>query len=589
MDNSRPLITRELVRPALREFNATLRHYHLNTEGCQNMSVPTFSEFPLGLRSMNTAINSRHVYCTDTTTFISFNGMHKNFLEPERTGGFTELLKNPRVPMSLSRHFPYAAFVLREIHSDNRQLAKLLFSNKDIPFVKQMRDGQEKFLLEIERRGGWQRLERLLRKIAECVQAAYPSRSTLIAPTPPSKLGYHQPYNSYAELHRQVVLSERAFEVYVAWIVYVVIACLDFGSLRKISATSPVAWPKWVDKGIKADWFKEDWLHTFLFSEAFDFTRERVGTFVNPHSCTFLEDIPMFLRLGIPFTVVWPNDAPGEGLLGSTTMPDDVKRTLLITAWDRSILALQKRSQITSGSATSTASSVQRREDDIWASNFDVGAAKAAARLNNTHDHWLNFFEDRDEKNVVHLINPHPGDLNTWNQHRGVARREFNSLKSPSGSNVFLWKRFDPDPTKWEREQLFYNKNTEFAEHGVYDKVYDEYTNTWDLCKDMGLGIKEFLDQKKKHRPAPDSDSGPDEDDMPDDKSPVLDVVLRPYLQHPLYLERHSKKQFKEIDGRRDPRQRSRPRHSKASITLGRRALSPKCPISSPRPGPSRF
>ncbi len=434
-----------------------------------------------------------------------------------------------------------------------------------IPFGNENRDGREMFVFKPDNMDKWHRFERMLRKIVECVHSIYPSNSKVIPPTPPSAFGYDKAYKTYEELCRRVSISERAFQLYVAWTIYVVVTCADHGSIRDGLTQTGITWPKWAQKGFDSSWFTPDWLHGFFFSPAFDFRQIRVGTLMLPQSCTFLEDIPLFLRARVPFTIVWPDDAAGEGLLASASLSDDVKNALRVSESD-SYKAIKPTEIECAGSGWGSGSGVGN-----W-SNW----TKPDSRR--TYDHWLPFFVERDTKNLEKLKKASQSDRNTYLQRRSTARDVFNNAKCPSGSKVMLWERYDKDPTRWVRFQIENQEKSEkWTTHGANEKVFDEVSKVWDLCSDMG---KELPEPARICRaPLSDEDEDEDEDDMPMDKSPVPDELLRPYLRHPLWLKQYSMPPKEE--------RRSPPRHPKALAPRMPHASSSRRSIT-PQLGPSR-
>lgn len=246
------------------------------------MPIPASIELPTGFRSIDAASRTRYVYREGDNTFVSFNNMHEIAPEPDRSGGFTELLKAPRRPMSLTRHFPFAAFALREIQGVDPNLARYLVCTNGIPFKKKVREGQEFFVLETGRKGELELFERALRKIVESVNSTGTPNFKLVAPTAPSQIGYDKAYRSYDELCRHVSSITRAFELYVAWTVYVVVSHAYRWSSLHNAPYSLNAHTEWAEAGVNAGWFKKEWIHQFLSSPTFDVTRNRVGTFISP-------------------------------------------------------------------------------------------------------------------------------------------------------------------------------------------------------------------------------------------------------------------------------------------------------------------
>ncbi len=153
-------------------------------------------------------------------------------------------------------------------------------------------------------------------------------------------------------------------------------------------------------------------------------------------------------------------------------------------------------------------------------SNFNYEEAKKAKRLKRVHNHYFSFFEARDEANLKlfekAVASADKGKINTWQQLRSSARKVFNSPKCPPGKDLFLWIRYDQDdqdPKRWERVPVTQHKSDPWAEHGENEKVYDEYSDEWDLCSDMGKGFSEV-----RKCVLPDSDADDDDDELPYDK-----------------------------------------------------------------------
>ncbi len=145
--------------------------------------------------------------------------------------------------------------------------------------------------------------------------------------------------------------------------------------------------------------------------------------------------------------------------------------------------------------------------------------------------------------------NQTPGNKNDMNKFD--SRRRSARDATAKGAVVYLWKPYKEDCTRWERVKIEYQeKIDEWDKHAAHERVFDEYSKQWDLCKPMAEGLPPPV---QKCRPLP-SESEEDDEVVRIDKSKVDDVVLRPYLRNCLWLERYSPPTKVEHFERVDPR-----------------------------------
>ncbi len=80
-------------------------------------------------------------------------------------------------------------------------------------------------------------------------------------------------------------------------------------------------------------------MHHLLFSQAFDFSKPRVGAFIDLRSCPFLHQIDFFLEAGIPITIICLLDSSEDGILATLRISDDTKRAIIPSSEERARFA----------------------------------------------------------------------------------------------------------------------------------------------------------------------------------------------------------------------------------------------------------
>ncbi len=532
------------------------------------------ARFPIGFQSTATALATRHAYQKGNKVYISFNGMHLVALEPRSDGDIGDLLQNPRRPSWASKHHRYAAFALRVLSPDDRQVKRLVPSRSNIGYTKKTHDGRDFFTLDAELSKSWRRLEGSLHTITQYVRKFSQFDPSLSEPPMPSSFRYADTYSSFEDLYQHALLAKSAFDLFIAWVVYIVTGGTDRGVILEHSAEPVNSWPEWCKEAIRNKTFEASWLHQFLFSQAFDFRSRRVGMFISTDTCAFLDDIPLFLRAGIPFTVVCTLDVADHNCLSSANLSDDEKRALRLSDSDRDAFGLGSTAKLWDGWGTS--SWTQAPTDWNTGPQCNAEEARRAEILSRVHDHWLDFFWERERHNRKTYNQLSKNDINKYDSRRRSARDA-----TPKGSVVYLWKPYEEDRTRWERVRIEYQeKIDEWDKHEAHERVFDEYSKQWDLCKPMAEGLPPPV---QKCRPLS-CDSEEDGEVVRIDKSKVDDVVLRPYLRNRLWLERYATPTMMTHSERADSRAlQKRPPVQRRLVT------SSGSPSPLRRPEPSNF
>lgn len=471
--------------------------------------------FPIGARSIESALATRHAYQKGGKGYVSFNGMKEvtSDSEPQSFLSLQDLLDNPYRPWMSSNEYPYAGLVLQDPSPKDHQMAKFLFQQDQVPFVKTVNDqGKSEYSLLKDTRDSLDRLEETLTRVVRFVEKVSPI-SQFRTPPLPSSLRYREKFDSYKRLCKYVMGTRRAFDLFFAFTVYVVTMRTDTGRLQR-SGVLPVldTWPKWCEKAFEEKKLRREHIKGFLFSQPFDFTSKRIGMFISPHTCTFVRDLHFFLQAGVPVTVIWNLDIGEQGLWSFGRLSKEVKKALEYggNLWDSD-------------------SSMEWGQAVIKADRKD----NAARVPSNVYD-WKDFFSDREEETPVKFSGVNPNS----NDYRQARHNAIHRDKYQQGSHVFLWEEFSKDPPLWKRTQIEGEmKNTKWDEHKPTERVYCEFRNEWDLCKPMVEGMPALPGPPL--RPPSDSDSESDSEPQNGVILKVDDEDLRPYLRHPLWKERH--------------------------------------------------
>lgn len=477
--------------------------------------------FPMGARSLEAALATRHVYQRDKMAYVSFNGMPEITVEPQGFESLSDLVANPLRPIISPNGIPYGAFVLQDPSPNDHQMAKLLFKDGIIPHVKSVNDqGREVYSLEKGTRESLCELETMLVRAVRYVNRVSPI-SQLLAPPLPWSFNYWGMFRSYEELSKQVLDARSAFHLYIAYTVYVVTIRTDVGSLQRDSQVSDSSrWPRWCEEAFKDGKLEKDKLKGLLFSQPFNFSSKRVGTFITPHTCTFLNEINFFLQAGIPFAVIWDLNIGDDGLWFPEGLSASVRDALLhkTSIWD-------------SDSPGDWGQAVRKAElAAVGGTASSSNPEKEAVRVPPNAYHWMAFFSVREEETPVKFAHID----RTVQKYRQRRHNAIHLGKYKPGARVFLWEVFSKDPPLWTRTQIEGDlKNEQFYRHDPTERVYCELRNQWDLCKPMADGMPEL------QRPA----LRPPSDDWEPGNGVILEVDdedLRPYLRHPQWKERHN-------------------------------------------------
>lgn len=508
--------------------------------------------FPVGFKSTASAIASRHAYHKGDKAYISFNNMHHVALVPptDSTGDINDILRNCRQPSSALKETRYASLALRTLSPQDRLMKRLKPSRSNIPYTRIGEgDVETSFVLDEELVKSWQRLERSLEEAKGRSLKFFTPDPDLSEPPLPSSFQYAKAYRSFEELYRQVQLAKSAFDLLIAWVVYVVVASnaseRSFIRNGKFSDKHIGSWPKWCKDAIednkknKQEGFEPGWLNYFLFSQAFDFRSPRVGMFISTDTCAFLDEIPLYLCAGVPFTVICPLNGADDSALASSKLPENVKNAFKISEADLESFGLGP-SKANDGWGWESNTSAWTQEA-VWNPNVPNSAreARLAEALSRTHDHWLDyFFKFEKHYQEMRKIEDQNTREKQANESRRVNATEVSNSICPKKASVFLWKPFDEDPSLWERKEIFNReKIDQWVLHEPHERVFDEYNKCWDLCKPMGQGRPAPV---LKYIPADYNLTVTRKSRKKVERKEVEGKVLRPYLDHPLWLERYA-------------------------------------------------
>ncbi len=178
-------------------------------------------------------------------------------------GTSRDLLKNPRRPSRASEHHRYAAFALQILSPDDRQVKRLVPSRSNIAYTKKTRDGRDFFALDVDLADSWRRLEGSLSTITkyECKFSQFDP--SLSEPPLPSSFRYADTYSSFEDLYQHALSAKSVFDLFIAWVVYIIIGGTDRGVILEHSTKPTDHWPKWCKEAIRDKVFEASWLTSF--------------------------------------------------------------------------------------------------------------------------------------------------------------------------------------------------------------------------------------------------------------------------------------------------------------------------------------
>ncbi|KLO04638.1 hypothetical protein SCHPADRAFT_947558 [Schizopora paradoxa] len=474
--------------------------------------------FPLGMQPINRALATRVQYRHDNATFVSFNGMHDYAKVPKGDGSKSSIIQNPRLPQLAAINAPYVALVGQSIDNGDRMASRLVIPD-EVPFSMVEEGSEQCYALESKTLEPLIRLERYTEAIVEAVRSTTAINPHIITPVTPSFYEYQKPFNDHARLSRRVHSAAKALELWIAWAVYVASAVSNYHTIPLNSHKLTDAWPEWVRRGVERGMFTSDWLHDCLFSPSFDFQTKRVGTFLTLADCQFLDDIPFFLRAGVPFTVIHPDGMIGDGLLSNSRMSDEIKSALRFHS---------------SGHPPK----VTNLFDSAWI-NLDELISKQRELESRLYVHFLDFFIERAEKDKeLNAICENDKQMaNTRKQCLIQARGSLQKSQVPPGTEVHVWLVRKEGKYNFERRREEQRKNEFWRSCDNRVKVFHEHTKIWDICLPMERGLPKLTIRRP---PSDDEDeSDEDDEDKPIDRKTEVDVSsLHPYLFHKDYKSR---------------------------------------------------
>lgn len=192
----------------------------------------TLEEFPAGRRPLRSALETRSIYRSGRFGCVSFNGMQDIARIPVGNDVLSASPVERRRPFESTNVAPYAALVLRNPKHMDRFLNRLVLPDNEIPYYKKRNEkGIEEFWFLKDLVESWLRLESQLRTVGRYAVDSRPSAQSLPSPPPPSSYGFDKPYESYGALREHVLDGKYAFDLYVAWAVYVVSLCASPGGV----------------------------------------------------------------------------------------------------------------------------------------------------------------------------------------------------------------------------------------------------------------------------------------------------------------------------------------------------------------------
>ncbi len=290
---------------------------------------------------------------------------------------------------------------------------------------------------------------------------------------------------------------------------------------------------------------------TIFFSlTAFDFSKPRVGAFIDLRSCQFLHQIDFFLQSGIPIAFICSLDSSADGILATLRISDDTKRAIIpspeerarfasnsASGWGRGVASSSEWSAVvgavaslsewdaaaaaasSSGWAAAGASMTGWGATD--ASSGEWGATSMGSGWGSvvkTVD-WREVFTKRDRENGQTYDKGTKNQQNTW------ARRSYNARTLPnfrSGVPIYLWTNLNGTPTGWTRRKLQNHERVrKWEEYSDIEKVFDPYRKERHLLRELA---EDRAPPHQRHRVYDDDHN----DDRPEDEDFAFHSLLPP-------------------------------------------------------------
>ncbi|KAJ7223811.1 chitin synthase-domain-containing protein [Mycena rebaudengoi] len=253
----------------------------------------------------------------------------------------------------------------------------------------------------------------------------------------PSAYGYLRAHSNERLARKRAMISRDGFVTLIAM-------CSHAISLYNPTIYQDEGYPRWAKLLVEKHHIHPQWIQDLLQTQVADFTpstTKRVGVFVDPSTCNFLEMIPTMIDVGIPVRIYWgPVEGPSHG---SHTLKSQ-------------LLAYKpSRTDITNGT-----NYPETLFSDIWAvvaTGSDVEDSETMSQ----------FFARRDRDRPTSI---------------GTAFRLPHAPTLSKDDRVFMWTRAG---SVWKREEIR-------SPHAIYfwdgmssfQRRYDSSRHEWDLCEE---------------------------------------------------------------------------------------------------------
>ncbi len=209
-----------------------------------------------------------------------------------------------------SNEMPYVAMILVKPGYDHSVLQTLrLDHNHGLEYVDDGRRGVWQLLAP--KQTLWLQLQDVLRLTISVIQkysGGFMSHLELQPPRRfPTDFGFTRQYERREDAKKAIFDARGSFDLLFAYVAFHM--C---GSGSMISPSPYVKtvgwgeWPGWALEALNKKIMPAAWINMLLYSEISDFTLKRVGCYIIPGSCEWLELVPIFLRRKIPIALVYP-------------------------------------------------------------------------------------------------------------------------------------------------------------------------------------------------------------------------------------------------------------------------------------------
>ncbi len=213
-------------------------------------------------------------------------------------------------PTLASNEMPYVPLILRRPKYEHSALRSLLLHrNWGLEFINDEKGGR--WQLESSKQESWLQMQQAILLTIQIIRRYTGGFMSGLDFKSPSRLpmdyGFTKQYKSMEEAKATVLNVRGSFDLQFAFLAYHMCnsSSLISPSLN-IRTVGFEGWPGWAVYALEKNLLHPVWIDMLLYGEISDFTAPRVGCYIIPRDCDWLEKVPIFLRRRIGIAFLYP-------------------------------------------------------------------------------------------------------------------------------------------------------------------------------------------------------------------------------------------------------------------------------------------